>query len=108
MRRSSTFSRLSRGHSANCAEVGFSGASPRSASSWRTYLRDVSAPTPNSPAPSAMVRPSESRYSCIPRARNSGGYLLGRDIVDSFPDPVDQDQKPPEKRGNLTGRLHTA
>jgi len=49
-----------------------------------------------------MVRPSESRYSCTPRAQNSGGYLLGRAIIDSFPDPVDQDQKPPEKRGNLS------
>jgi hypothetical protein len=27
--------------------------------------------------------------------------LLARAIID-FPDPVDQDQKPPEKRGNLT------
>ena len=39
--------------------------------------------------------------------RNSAGYLLGRAIIDSFPDPVDQDQKPPEKRGNLTHAAKT-
>jgi len=51
-----------------------------------------------------MVRPSESRYSCTPRVRNSAGYLLARAIIDSFPDPVDQDQKPPEKTGTSPRR----
>jgi len=37
--------------------------------------------------------------------RNADSRLLGRDIVDSFPNPGDQDQKPPEKRGNLTGSV---
>jgi hypothetical protein len=77
VRFSSAFSLRSRFSSSASLLVNRSSRSPRSASSWRTHLRNVSAPIPNSRATSAIVRPSEDRYKSIARALNSGANLPG-------------------------------
>jgi hypothetical protein len=66
--RSSAFFLRSRFSSSASLLVSRSSRSLRSASSWRTHLRSVSVPIPNSRATSAIVRPSEVRYKSIARA----------------------------------------
>jgi hypothetical protein len=72
VRFSSAFSLRSLLSSSVSRQVNRSSRSPRSASSWRIHLRNVSVPIPSSRAISAIARPSEDRYKSIARALNSG------------------------------------
>ena len=99
VRFSSAFSLRSRFSSSASLLVNRSSRSPRSASSWRTHLRNVSVPIPSSRATSAIVRPSEDRYKSIARALNSGANLLGLVTISSSFGPIRPRSRASRKAG---------
>jgi hypothetical protein len=56
----------------------------------------------NAGTASAIVRPSESRYSCTPRARNSAGNFLGLAITGLLPKSIWTKFRSLQKNGNLS------